>query len=715
MTPDKPSPSANNGDAAKAPPTPTQAGAGDAQRAIEGNAAISVRQDMVSLREELMLAREETGNLRDTTLRQREHVAGGRETKLASREKSADEVEAIGAVLDVQMNRLREANQHLVITAVEAQIMAEQAQTLRDQIDHRAHHDGLTGLPNRAMLMARLSQAIAVAKRHKTRIAVMFIDLDRFKAINDSLGHAVGDSMLQMVAQRLQGAIRDSDTVSRHGGDEFVIVLPEVGGKGAIEATANKICATVAAPYFLVEQDLRIGVTIGISIYPNDGDNAETLIQNADVAMYDAKEAGRNRCHFFAPQMNERALVRLRVESELHRALERQEFELHYQPLVDLRTGAIVTVEALIRWRHPARGVLDPVSFLPIAETCGVIKPIGTWVLGEACRQIKCWHDQGLASPVIAVNVSALQFQVADFAAMVGQTLYDYAVDPKLLALELTETVLMDDVESTLSILRRLKSIGIRIAIDDFGTGYSSLAYLRRFPIDELKIDISFIHDITTNADDAAIVLAVISMAHSLKLHVIAEGVETEAQLNYLRRHRCDQIQGYYFSRPLGAAQLTELLRHKIHLASQAGTGLADKTLLILDDDPRVVGMLSDLFEGEGYQVLSAYSAAEAFTLLALNRVHVVLCDQSITGAGGEGFFDQVKELHPNTFRIVLTGYTDPVSLSEAVKRGAAFRFYSKPWDKKALREIVWEAFRQLAQPIGVEGASARPAESNLH
>jgi diguanylate cyclase (GGDEF)-like protein len=532
-----------------------------------GDVSISNRQNMVGLRETLMHSREETADQRDSTLQQREQVIGTRETQLASREKSTEDAEAIGALLNNHMDRLREANEHLVITAVEAQVMAGLAQKAKDQIDHMAHHDSLTGLPNRVMLAERLTQAIALAKRHQGQIAVLFIDLDRFKAINDSLGHAVGDSLLQLVAQRLRSTIRESDTVSRHGGDEFVVLLPEIGGKKDIEAMAGTICAKVGAPYFLVEQDLHIGVTIGISVYPADGADAETLIQSADVAMYNAKDAGRNRYHFFQAQMNERAVVRQKIEGELHRALERSEFELYYQPLVDLRTGNIVCVEALIRWRHPSRGVLEPARFVSIAETCGVIMPIGAWVLDEACRQARAWQNQGLNPPVVAVNVSSLQFNVGDFAACVAEKLGKYQLSPSMLALELTETVLMDNVESTMTMLQTLKSIGVKVAIDDFGTGFSSLAYLRRFPIDKLKIDMSFIRDVTTNPDDAAIVLAVISMAHSLKLDVIAEGVETEAQLNYLRHHRCDQIQGHYFSPPLPAQQLTDMLLQNKRLA----------------------------------------------------------------------------------------------------------------------------------------------------
>jgi diguanylate cyclase (GGDEF)-like protein len=668
------------------------------QRDTSGSVSISSRQNMVSLREELMHSREETVDQRDSTLQQREQVVGTRETQLAAREKNTEDVDAIGALLEHHMDKLREANEHLVVTAVNAQVLAELAKKAKDQMGHMAHHDCLTGLPNRTMLAERLTQAIALAKRHQTNIAVLFIDLDRFKTINDSLGHAVGDSLLQLVAQRLRSTMRESDTVSRHGGDEFIVLLPEIGNKKNIEAMADTICAEVRKPYFLVEQDLRIGVTIGISIYPADGTDAETLIQNADVAMYDAKDAGRNRYHFFLAKMNERAVVRQRIEGELHRALERGEFELYYQPLVDLHTGSIVGVEALIRWRHPIRGLLEPARFIPIAETCGVIMPIGAWVLGEACRQIKAWQDQKLAPPFVAVNVSALQFKVGNFAACVADTLEKYQLEPNLLSLELTETVLMDNVESTMTMLQTLKSIGVKVAIDDFGTGYSSLAYLRRFPIDKLKIDMSFIRDVTINPDDAAIVLAVISMAHSLKLDVIAEGVETEAQLSYLRRHRCDQIQGYYFSRPLPAQQLTEMLLQNKSLLPQTGSARSDRTLLIIDDDPLMVNMLSDLFEGEGYQIMSACSAAEGFSILALNEVHVILCDQSMPAMSGTDFFDRVKELYPSTFRIVLSGYTDPESIIEAVNRGAVFRFYTKPWDNNALRESVREAFRQFGQ-----------------
>ena len=670
---------------------------GNEQRDTSGNVSISSRQEMVSLREDLMHAREETVDQRDATLQQREQVVATRESQLASREKSTEDATAISALLKHHMDRLREANEHLIITAVEAQILAELAQTAKDQIGHMARHDSLTGLPNRIMLAERLTQAIAMAKRHRTQIAILFIDLDRFKAINDSLGHAVGDSLLQLVAQRLKSTIRESDMVSRHGGDEFVVLLPEIDSRKDIEAMAEALSATVGAPYFLVEQDLRIGVTIGISIYPADGADSETLIQNADVAMYDAKAAGRNRHHFFRAQMNERAVVRQRIEGELHQALACGQFELYYQPLVDLRCGAIVAVEALIRWHHPVHGLLEPASFVPIAESCGVIVPIGTWVLGEACRQAKLWQEQCTYPPAVAVNVSALQFRIGDFAVGIADAIDKHQLTPKLLTLELTETVLMDNVESTMTMLRTLKSIGVKIAIDDFGTGYSSLAYLRRFPIDKLKIDMSFIREVTTNPDDAAIVLAVISMAHSLKLDVIAEGVETEAQLNYLRRHRCDQIQGHYLSRPLPAQPITDLLGPNNPFLPQVEGG-TDSILLIIDDDTLMLTTLSDLFDGEGYRVLTARSAAEGFAMLALNDVQVILCDQNMPAMSGTAFFDQVKELYPKTFRIILSGYTDPESIIAAVNRGAVFRFYTKPWNFNSLRDSVREAFHQSSQ-----------------
>jgi diguanylate cyclase (GGDEF)-like protein/PAS domain S-box-containing protein len=432
------------------------------------------------------------------------------------------------------------------------------------QLAHLAQHDSLTDLPNRLLLNDRLQQAITMARRHKYRIAVLFLDLDRFKHINDSLGHVLGDQLLQAVGARLERSIRESDTVGRQGGDEFVVVLSELDSTEHASIGAAKLLAALTMPYHIGSNDLIVPVSIGISIYPDDGEDAETLISNADTAMYQAKESGRNNYQFFKQEMNVRATERQFIESGLRVALERKEFLLHYQPKINLSSGAIVGVEALLRWKHPERGFISPVNFISIAEDTGMILPIGKWVLREACTQARVWVDAGLPPLLMAVNISAVEFRSKGFVETVRETLAATGMDPRWLELELTESVLMKHAESTASMLTTLKTIGVQLTVDDFGTGYSSLSYLRQFPVDAFKVDQSFVHEISTRADDAAIVSAVISMGNSLKKRVIAEGVETREQMDFLTNEGCEEAQGFYFNRPMVPDQLAGLLEDSV-------------------------------------------------------------------------------------------------------------------------------------------------------
>jgi diguanylate cyclase (GGDEF)-like protein/PAS domain S-box-containing protein len=429
------------------------------------------------------------------------------------------------------------------------------------QMAYSAQHDFVTNLPNRVLLNDRISQSITLARRQDRAIAVLFLDLDHFKYINDSLGHAIGDQLLQCVSKRLQASVRGSDTVSRQGGDEFVILLSEIAHPKDAATSAKKILRSLSAPCSIAGHDLHIDGSIGISIYPADGGDAETLIKNADTAMYHAKEQGRNNFQFFAVEMNLKSVQRQSLESGLRRALERDEFLLHYQPKVDLVTGEITGVEALIRWQHPDLGLVPPSQFVPIAEDCGLILPIGRWVLREACKQAHKWGAAGLPFKRISVNVSASEFRGKRFFEGVATILAETGLDPGCLDLELTEGVLMSNAKSTGAILQALKSMGVHLAVDDFGTGYSSLSYLRQFPIDVLKIDQSFVRQITADPDDSTIVSAIIDMGKNLKQRVIAEGVETQEQLSFLQAHQCAEGQGYLFSEPLAAAQLTQLLQ----------------------------------------------------------------------------------------------------------------------------------------------------------
>jgi diguanylate cyclase (GGDEF)-like protein/PAS domain S-box-containing protein len=438
-------------------------------------------------------------------------------------------------------------------------VSAARAMSLK--MSHLAQHDNLTNLPNRALMNDRLVEAIALSKRYGRKLALLFLDLDRFKQVNDSLGHVIGDRLLRSVARRLCSSVRSSDTVSRQGGDEFVILLWEVRCAEDAAIAADNILHALRQPHFVDQHAIFVTASIGIVTYPDDGTDAETLLNNADFAMYHAKDNERDSYQFFNADMCLRAVERQSIEADLRIAIERQEFVLHYQPKIDLLTGEIVGVEALIRWSHVQRGLIPPVQFIAIAEESGLIVPIGRWVLREACRQARAWQLAGLAPVRIAVNISSVELRAPHFALGVSAILTETGLDPHYLELELTETFLMQDSKSTLVVLKELTDIGVMLALDDFGTGYSSLSYLRRFPISTLKIDKAFVNGLTADLNDASIVTAVIGMGNNLNLRVIAEGVETREQLEFLREHNCPFGQGFYFSRPLAPKEMGALLR----------------------------------------------------------------------------------------------------------------------------------------------------------
>jgi diguanylate cyclase (GGDEF)-like protein/PAS domain S-box-containing protein len=435
------------------------------------------------------------------------------------------------------------------------------ARAMSREMTHAAQHDVVTNLPNRLLLNDRITQSIALARRYNRPIAVIFLDLDHFKYINDSLGHATGDQLLQSVSKRLLASVRSSDTVSRQGGDEFVILLAEITYPEDAATSARKILLSLNALHSVEEHDLHIDGSIGISIYPEDGEDAGTLIKNADMAMYHAKEKGRNNFQFFKAEMNLKAVERQSLEGGLRHAIEREEFLLHYQPKVNLETGEITGIEALIRWQQMDRGLIPPSRFVPVAEDCGLILPIGRWVMREACKQARAWQKAGLPALPIAVNVSAMEFRKKGFVSGVREILAETGLEARYLELELTEGVLMEDAESTAAVLQELKRMGVHLAVDDFGTGYSSLSYLRQFPIDVLKIDQSFVDQITSDPEASPIVSAIISMGKNLRYLVVAEGIETHEQLAFLRARHCAEGQGYLFSRPVAAPQFADLLQ----------------------------------------------------------------------------------------------------------------------------------------------------------
>lgn len=430
----------------------------------------------------------------------------------------------------------------------------------QERLNYLAHYDTLTGLPNRVLLYDRLNQDMIEADRHEHLVAMMFLDLDRFKIINDTLGHETGDALLKEVAERLKTCVRAGDTISRLGGDEFTVVLANVAHVDDVAHVAQKIIDSFVPPFNIAGRELFISTSIGITLYPFDDNNLESLLRNADAAMYHAKEMGRNTFQFYTAELNRRTAKRLQLETALRHALERHELLLHYQPQVNLKTGRIIGAEALLRWQHPEMGLIPPLDFIPLAEETGLIIPIGEWVLRTACAQAKVWGDAGFRHLQVAVNLSGRQFQHHNLAKLVKNVLKDTGLDPRYLDLELTESLLMHNTDTTLAAMDELHALGVAFSMDDFGTGYSSLSYLKRFPIDTLKIDQSFVRDIPQDPGDAAIAQAIIAMAHSLDIRVIAEGVETVKQLSFLRSHKCDGMQGYYFSKPVTAEAMTTLL-----------------------------------------------------------------------------------------------------------------------------------------------------------
>ena len=429
------------------------------------------------------------------------------------------------------------------------------------KIEYHAYHDELTGLPNRVLFKDRLTIALGQARRFRRCIAVMFLDLDQFKFVNDTLGHSAGDQLLWGVGERLSNAVREQDTVARLGGDEFTLLLSELSGEDDAVIIAQKILQTIAQPFVLEGQELFLTTSIGIALYPSDGDDAETLLKNADSAMYQAKERGRNTYQLCTPEMNRRAMERMTVQKSLRRAFEREDFEVHYQPIVKLATGDLIGMEALVRWHHPDKGLVDAKEFIEIAEEMRLLLGIGEWVLQTACRQVRSWQELSLQPITVSVNLSTRQFHQRDILRTVERVLLSTGLDPRMLALEISESTAMSNVDLTLEAVRQARDIGVRVWMDDLGTGQSSLKHLKRFGLDRVKIDQSFVRDIPSDASDGAIVSAVIAMGHALGLKVIAEGVESQAQLEFLRAQECEEIQGHFVSRPLPPLEMQELLR----------------------------------------------------------------------------------------------------------------------------------------------------------
>jgi len=579
-----------------------------------------------------------------------------------------------------------------------------------DQLAHFATHDLLTGLANRTLLHDRLRQGIVQAERYGKLVAVLLFDLDNFQQVNERAGRRIGDLLLQAIARRLTGIAQERDTIARLGGDEFVLLLVDRDQPQQVANAGEMLLETFANPLWIGDEEFLITPSVGAAVYPADTADAEELLRLADIAMSAAKAAGRNNLRLFSSDMLLHWQRRTELAADLRRALDRKELVLHYQPKADLYSGNCTGVEALVRWQHPERGLIPPGDFIPMAEASGQIVALGRWVLQEACREIVRWQALGMPTLRMAVNLSPHQLGDEHLLADISGALEASGATARQLELEITESTVMENPEAAARLLQGLRKMGVRLAMDDFGTGHSSLGNLRRFPFDVLKIDRSFVQNVTSEPEDATIATAVIAMAHSLGMKVIAEGVESESQMHWLRTHLCDEIQGYYLSPPLPGDRIIPLLRSSHPpLATFSGGSRLQRTLLIVDDEPDILQALKRLLRRSGYRILATTSALQAFELLAANQVQVIVSDQRMPTMGGAEFLSRARALYPDTVRIMLTGYSEPDAMSDAINRAAVSKFLTKPWDDEELRRVIHEAFVAYDHCVARGGAFVPP------
>ncbi|HET6719975.1 MAG TPA: EAL domain-containing protein [Rhodocyclaceae bacterium] len=595
------------------------------------------------------------------------------------------------ALAEPRQNASRSA---LVNALVELYAVLDEHRKAAEQADKLGSFDQMTGLSNRNHFLIALSRLTATAAADGQAVALLLLDVDDMAAINQSCGHDVADQLLKDLADRLRALSRRADMVARVGDDEFALALVGSADAGVLCEAAERLYRQVVLPLAQENAGIAIGLSGGLSVMPDDAGGAEQLFAAAGIALAVAKRDGGGQCVRFSPSLAKHEAPRAEAIRALRDAIEQNQLVLHYQPQLSLHSGEIVGLEALVRWQHPTRGMVPPGQFIPLAEEAGLIIPLGEWVIRTVLMQLLSWREAELPLVRVAVNISARHFLHPGLVEYLTKGLRKYEIDAHLLELELTESVMMVDPALAIRVSEQLKAMGLRLSLDDFGTGYSSLAYLSRFAIDVVKIDQSFVRDITTNPINASIAVATIAMAHKLGKTVIAEGVETEGQMTYLRRHDCDEMQGYFFSRPVPPDEIADLLKRGAALKFGGAGEEEQPCLLLVDDEANILNALKRLLRREGYRILTASSGAQGLELLAANPVQVILSDQRMPEMTGSEFLSRVKEMYPDTVRMVLSGYAELASVTDAVNRGSIYKYLSKPWDEEELKSELRQAFR---------------------
>ncbi|WP_411161979.1 EAL domain-containing protein [Idiomarina sp. HP20-50] len=566
---------------------------------------------------------------------------------------------------------------------------------LEQKVAFFANHDSLTGLPNRVLLADRLQQSMTLCKRNDVQLGVVFVGLDGFKAVNDTMGHKIGDRLLLAAAERLKDCLRPGDTLARMEGDEFVAVLSELRRQSDAAFIADRLIEAMQRPFHIESSELHLSASAGIAVTESYDDDPLKLVQQADIAMYEAKRQGHGTYQWFDQQLNQQLTQSLRIRNSLQSGIDKQEFELHYQPQFYLSHGDEITgVEALIRWNHPELGMVPPGDFIEVAENTGQIVQLSRWILMRACHDFLIFSAERDSLTTVSVNISTVHILRTEFVDTVREVIKETGIKPSQLVLEITESVFMRHPELAINKLHELRELGVKVALDDFGTGYSSLSYLKSLPVNLLKIDRSFVSDMVSNRHDSAIIEGIISMAHHLELEVLAEGVETSAQQEYLRRCHCDAIQGFLLAKPLPKDALIKFLHEYRGTVGKELKDANSQTVLIVDDEENVLKSLKRLLRRDGYEIYTAGSADEAFDVLAHNAVDVVISDQRMRNMQGLEFLSNVRSMYPNTARIVLTAYRNEDNLTQAINESEVYRFLDKPWDDEVLRQTVRNSMR---------------------